>query len=79
MSVRYGLGIRSTTQRDGSSLEFDTFYFVCCYTPQRPERTKRIDYRMTWEEDLQAYLQALDKEKPVVYAGDLNGRTPRST
>mgnify|MGYP004516601163 FL=1 len=73
LSVRYGLGIpEHDTEGRLITLEFDTFYFVCCYTPNAQNELKRIDYRMTWEEDLQAYLQALDKEKPVVYAGDLN-------
>ena len=27
---------------------------------------------MQWEDDLRAYLCALDTEKPVVYCGDLN-------
>ena len=73
LSVRSGLGIpEHDTEGRLITLEFDTFYFVCCYTPNAQNELKRIDYRMTWEEDLQAYLQALDKEKPVVYAGDLN-------
>ena len=73
LSVHYGLGIpEHDTEGRLITLEFDTFYFVCCYTPNAQNELKRIDYRMTWEEDLQAYLQALDKEKPVVYAGDLN-------
>ena len=27
---------------------------------------------MTWEEDFRAYLQQLDKQKPVILCGDLN-------
>ena len=27
---------------------------------------------MQWEDDLRAYLMELDKEKPVIYCGDLN-------
>ena len=54
------------------TLEFDPFYLVCCYTPNAQQELKRIDYRMRWEADLLAYLQALDREKPVVYCGDLN-------
>ena len=40
--------------------------------PNAQQELKRIDYRMRWEADLLAYLQALDREKPVVYCGDLN-------
>ena len=52
--------------------EFADFYLVCCYTPNAQDELKRIDYRMQWEDDLRAYLMELDREKPVVYCGDLN-------
>lgn len=52
--------------------EFPEFYLVCCYTPNSQDQLKRLDYRMTWEEDLRAYLLELDAKKPVVYCGDLN-------
>ena len=52
--------------------EFDNFYLVCCYTPNSKDQLARLDYRMEWEDDIRAYLMALDAEKPVVYCGDLN-------
>ena len=52
--------------------EFPDFYLVCCYTPNAQEGLKRIDYRMTWEDDFRAYLLELDRRKPVVLCGDLN-------
>lgn len=34
---------------------------------------KRLEYRLdTWESDMNAYLVELDKQKPVLYIGDLN-------
>ncbi len=54
------------------TLEFENFYFVCCYTPNAQDGLKRLDYRMKWEEDLKEYLVSLDKTKPVIYCGDLN-------
>ena len=33
---------------------------------------KRLDYRMSWEDDFRAYLLALDAKKPVIMCGDLN-------
>ena len=33
---------------------------------------KRLDYRMTWEDDFRKFLKALDAKKPVVVCGDLN-------
>ena len=52
--------------------EYPDFYLVCCYTPNSQDGLKRLSYRMQWEDDLRAYLMALDKVKPVVYCGDLN-------
>ena len=54
------------------TLEYENFYFVCCYTPNAQDGLKRIDYRMKWEDDLRDYLSSLSANKPVVYCGDLN-------
>lgn len=54
------------------TLEYENFYFVCCYTPNAQDGLKRIDYRMKWEDDLREYLSSLSANKPVVYCGDLN-------
>ena len=54
------------------TLEFENFYFVCCYTPNAQDGLKRIDYRMKWEDDLREYLSSLSANKAVVYTGDLN-------
>ena len=73
LSVRYGMGLEEHDHEGRLiTLEFDPFYLVCCYTPNAQQELKRIDYRMRWEAALLAYLQALDREKPVVYCGDLN-------
>lgn len=54
------------------TLEFESFYFVGCYTPNAQDGLKRIDYRMKWEDDLREYLSSLNANKPVIYCGDLN-------
>ena len=54
------------------TLEFEDFYFVCAYVPNSKDGLLRIDYRMYWEDDLLKHLKKLDKQKPVVYTGDLN-------
>jgi len=45
---------------------------VTVYTPNSQKELARLDYRMEWEEDFQAYLLDLEKKKPVVVCGDLN-------
>lgn len=73
LAVTYGMGIEEHDHEGRLiTLEFDEFYFVCCYTPNAQNELKRIDYRMRWEDDLRDYLMELDRQKPVVYAGDLN-------
>ncbi|MFR9160631.1 MAG: exodeoxyribonuclease III [Ruthenibacterium lactatiformans] len=54
------------------TLEFKQFFLVNVYTPNSQNELARLPYRMQWEDDLRAYLCALDTEKPVVYCGDLN-------
>ena len=73
LNCTYGLGI-SDHDHEGRliTLEFEDFYLVNVYTPNSKQELERLDYRMVWENDFRAYLQALDKSKPVVLCGDLN-------
>ena len=48
------------------------FYLITVYTPNSQDGLKRLDYRMTWEDAFRAYMQELDKKKPVIVCGDLN-------
>ena len=73
LSVAYGMGIpEHDTEGRLITLEFEDYYFVCCYTPNAQNELKRIDYRMQWEDALRGYLKGLDEKKPVIYTGDLN-------
>ncbi|MDY3068592.1 MAG: exodeoxyribonuclease III [Parabacteroides sp.] len=73
ISVSYGIGI-DEHDHEGRviTLEMDNFYLVTVYTPNSQDGLKRLDYRMTWEEDFRNYLLSLDKNKPVIVCGDLN-------
>ena len=71
VSVRYNIPGHETEGR-AVTLEYEDFYLVCVYTPNSQDSLKRIDYRMSWEDDLRAYLVELDKEKPVIVCGDMN-------
>ena len=73
LSVTCGMGLpEHDTEGRLITLEFEDYYFVCCYTPNAQNELKRIDYRMAWEDALRAYLKGLDEKKPVIYTGDLN-------
>lgn len=54
------------------TLEYEEFYLVNCYTPNSRRDLSRLSLRLKWEDDLYAYLNDLDTEKPVIYCGDLN-------
>lgn len=73
ISVAYGIGIEEHDHEGRViTLEFEDWYLVTCYTPNSQNELKRLDYRMTWEDDFRAYLQKLDEVKPVILCGDLN-------
>ena len=73
LSVSYGLDIEHHNKEGRViTLEMDNFYLVTVYTPNSQDGLKRLDYRMTWEDDFRNYLLELDKKKPVIVCGDLN-------
>ncbi len=53
-------------------LEYEQFFLVNCYTPNAQEELRRLDFRMQWEDYIRGFLLELDRDKPVVYCGDLN-------
>lgn len=52
--------------------EYEEFYFINVYAPNSQEKLKRLEYRMTWEDDLRNLIVELDKRKPIILCGDLN-------
>ena len=60
------------TTKDVITLEMENFFLVTVYTPNSQDGLKRLDYRMTWEDDFRAYIKNLDSKKPVLVCGDLN-------
>lgn len=73
LSVTYGIDVE-IHDHEGRviTLEFDDIYLVTCYTPNSQDGLKRLDYRMTWEDDFQAFVKRLESKKPVIICGDLN-------
>ena len=73
INVTYGIGI-DKHDHEGRviTLEFEKFYLVTVYTPNSQDGLRRLDYRMTWEDDFQNYLHQLDTTKPVIVCGDMN-------
>lgn len=73
LQVTYGMN-RPEHDREGRLItaEFPDWFLVTCYTPNSQNELKRLDYRMDWEDAFLAYLQELDRQKPVILCGDLN-------
>ena len=73
LSVSYNLGIpEHDSEGRVITLEYEDFYLVCVYTPNSQDGLRRLDYRMSWEDDFRDYLCELDKSKPVIVCGDMN-------
>ena len=72
VNVVYGIHGKHNEEGRVITLEYDNFYFVNAYVPNAQDGLKRIDYRVEFEDDMRNYLSELDKQKPVIYCGDLN-------
>lgn len=73
LQVRFGIGV-DEFDHEGRviALDLGDFWVLTCYTPNSQDELKRLDWRMKWEEAFLRYLKELEKEKPVVFCGDLN-------
>ena len=73
LNVTYGIGIEEhDTEGRVITLEYDNFFFITVYTPNSGSEIKRLEYRMSWEDDFKDYLLTLNKDKGVIVCGDLN-------
>jgi exodeoxyribonuclease-3 len=73
ISVRYGIGCAEhDSEGRVITLEMADYYLLTVYTPNSQDELKRLDYRMTWEDAFLAYLKSLEKDKPIIFCGDLN-------
>lgn len=70
----YGIGIPKHDEEGRViTLEYDDFFLVNVYVPNSKRDLSRLPYReKEWDVDFLAYLKKLEKQKPVVFCGDLN-------
>lgn len=74
INITYGLG-KKEIDNEGRviTLEFEKFYLLHVYTPNSGQGLKRLDYRLkTWDVEFRKFVKNLNKNKPVIVAGDLN-------
>lgn len=74
LSVAYGLGIEEHDQEGRViTLEYPDWYLVTVYTPNAKRDLSRLDYRTRqWDVDFLDYVKGLERDKPVIFCGDLN-------
>ncbi|SDG44548.1 exodeoxyribonuclease III [Desulfosporosinus hippei] len=73
MKISYGIG-QEEHDKEGRviTLEFEKHYVVTVYTPNSQRGLARLEYRMKWEEEFLKFIKDLEKNKPVIFCGDLN-------
>lgn len=54
------------------TLEFNKLYVNTVYTPNVKDDLTRIPLRQRWDTAYLAFIQSLEKKKPVVFCGDFN-------
>lgn len=54
------------------SAEYEKFWVVTVYTPNAKDDLSRIPMRQQWDPAFLEHCQRLEKDKPVVFCGDLN-------
>ncbi len=74
LSSSLGIGVREHDQEGRViNVEYDDFYLVNVYTPNSQNELRRLDYRTKeWDVAFLKHLKRLQKDKPVVFCGDLN-------
>jgi exodeoxyribonuclease-3 len=72
LSVELGIGHALDNEGRVVTAEFDSFYLVCCYTPNSQDQLARLDTRLQWDEAFRNYVTALKEHKSVIICGDLN-------
>jgi exodeoxyribonuclease-3 len=73
LTVQRGMGVaRHDHEGRVITAEFDTCFVVSVYVPNAKRDLSRLADRQDWDGCLLAYLQALERHKPVVCGGDFN-------
>lgn len=72
LSVQTGIGHPLDAEGRTVTAEFEQFFVVSCYTPNSQEALARLETRIDWDTAFRAYVNTLQKQKPVIICGDLN-------
>jgi exodeoxyribonuclease III len=74
LAVFPGVGVADhDTEGRVLTAEYDDFYLVTVYTPNAQRELTRLEYRCEhWDPEFLRFLKRLERDKPVVFCGDLN-------
>ncbi len=72
ISVRFGRDILEDKEGRLIIAEFNHFFLVNVYTPNSQRGLTRLKDRLAWDKKFFELMKGLEKEKPVVFCGDLN-------
>ncbi len=73
LSVRDGIGIAEFDQEGRvQTAELSKAYLINAYFPNSQPTLARLDYKVRFNQALLAYIQKLEKKKPVIICGDFN-------
>ncbi|MEK6846873.1 MAG: exodeoxyribonuclease III [Nanoarchaeota archaeon] len=72
ISVKFGKELLNDKEGRVIIVEFDSFQLVNVYTPNSQRGLTRLNERMNWDEQFFELLKKLEKQKPVIFCGDLN-------
>lgn len=59
-------------ERRAITAEFEKFFVVSVYVVNSGRGLKTLEKRLEWNTAFDAFVQSLDKQKPVIIAGDMN-------
>jgi exodeoxyribonuclease III len=74
LAVQYGMGLEEY-DKEGRviTVEFEQYFVVTVYTPNAKPDLARLEYRHKyWDVFFLQFVQELDRQKPVIFCGDLN-------
>ncbi len=73
LSATSGLGIDEHDQEGRVvTVELDDLFVTNVYTPNSQNELRRLPYRLDWNAAFLEHMKSLEKDKPVIFAGDLN-------
>ncbi|CAH1989216.1 unnamed protein product [Acanthoscelides obtectus] len=73
LDVKYGIGDKEQDD-DGRCItaEYEDYYVVCVYVPNAGRGLITLPKRVDWNDSFKRFILALEGNKPVIIAGDMN-------